>query len=68
MAVRRSTNADEPAMLTILFGIGLVLVAYIIQLTIVGVVAHSVWIGFIYLIGLLTGAYWAAFEPHPRRY
>jgi 1-acyl-sn-glycerol-3-phosphate acyltransferase len=68
MAVRRSTNADEPAMLTILFGIGLVLVTYIIHLTIVGVLAHSIWIAFIYLIGLLAGAYWAAFEAHPRRY
>ena len=68
MAVRRSTNADEPAMLTILFGIGLVLVAYVIQLTIVGVLAHSVWIGFVYLTTLLVGAYWAAFEPHPRPY
>jgi hypothetical protein len=68
MAVRRSTNADEPAMLTILFGIGLVLVTYVVHLTIVGVLAHSVWIGLIYLVGLLTGAYWAAFEQHPRRY
>jgi len=68
MAVNRSTNADEPAMLTILFGIGLVLVTYIIQLTIVGVLAHSIWIGFFYLVGLLAGAYWAAFEQHPRRY
>ena len=68
MAVRRSTNADEPAMLTILFGIGLVLVTYVIHLTIVGALGHSIWIDFIYLIGLLTGAYWAAFEQHPRRY
>jgi 1-acyl-sn-glycerol-3-phosphate acyltransferase len=68
IAVSRSTNADEPAMLTILFGIGLVLVTYIIQLTIVGVLAHSIWIGFFYLVGLLAGAYWAAFEQHPRRY
>jgi len=68
MAVSRSTNADEPAMLTILFGIGLVLVTYIIHLTIVGVIANSVWIAFIYLVGLLAGAYWAAFEQHPRRY
>jgi 1-acyl-sn-glycerol-3-phosphate acyltransferase len=68
MAVKRSTNADEPAMLTILFGIGLVLVTYVIHLTIVGALGHSIWIGFIYLLGLLTGAYWAAFEPHPRRY
>jgi 1-acyl-sn-glycerol-3-phosphate acyltransferase len=68
MAVRRSTNADEPAMLTILFGIGLVLVTYVIHLAIVGTLAHSIWIDFIYLAGLLTGAYWAAFEQHPRRY
>lgn len=68
IAVKRSTNADEPAMLTILFGIGLVLATYAIQLTIVGALAQSVWVGGVYLIGLLTGAYWAAFEPHPRRY
>jgi 1-acyl-sn-glycerol-3-phosphate acyltransferase len=68
IAVRRSTNADEPAMLTILFGIGLVLATYAIHLTIVGALAHSVWVSGIYLIGLLIGAYWAAFEPHPRRY
>jgi 1-acyl-sn-glycerol-3-phosphate acyltransferase len=68
LAVRRSTNADEPAMLTILFGIGLVLITYIIHLTIVGALAHSIWIACIYLIGLLAGAYWAAFEEHPRRY
>ena len=68
MAVRRSTNADEPAMLTILFGIGLVLITYVIHLAIVGALGHSIWIDFIYLMGLLTGAYWAAFEQHPRRY
>src|SRR5712672_3592397 len=32
IAVKRSTNADEPAMLTILFGIGVVLVTYAIHL------------------------------------
>jgi 1-acyl-sn-glycerol-3-phosphate acyltransferase len=68
VAVWRSTNADQPAMLTILFGIGLVLVTYTIQLTIVGALTHSVLIGCLYLAGLLTGAYWAAFERHPRRY
>ena len=68
LAVRRSTNADEPAMLTILFGIGLVLITYIIHLTIVGALGHSIWIDLFYLMGLLTGAYWAAFEQHPRRY
>jgi 1-acyl-sn-glycerol-3-phosphate acyltransferase len=68
IAVSRSTNADQPAMLTILFGVGLVLITYIIHLAIVGALAHSIWIGCIYLIGLLAGAYWAAFEQHPRRY
>jgi 1-acyl-sn-glycerol-3-phosphate acyltransferase len=68
IAVKRSTDADEPAMLTILFGVGLVLLTYIIHLTIVGVLAHSIWITAIYLVSLLTGAYWAAFEQHPRRY
>jgi 1-acyl-sn-glycerol-3-phosphate acyltransferase len=68
MAVSRSTNADEPAMLTILFGIGLVLCTYFVQLIIVGALGHSVLIDFIYLLGLLAGAYWAAFERHPRRY
>jgi 1-acyl-sn-glycerol-3-phosphate acyltransferase len=68
IAMSRSTNADEPAMLTILFGIGLVLVTYAIHLAIVGAIAHSLWVGVGYLAGLLIGAYWAAFEPHPRRY
>ena len=68
IAVKRSTNADEPAMLTILFGIGLVLVTYVIHLAIVGAIGHSILIDALYLLGLLTGAYWAAFERHPRRY
>jgi 1-acyl-sn-glycerol-3-phosphate acyltransferase len=68
IAVRRSTNADEPAMLTILFGVGLVLLTYVVQITIVGAIAHSILIGSIYLLGLLAGAYWAAFERHPRPY
>jgi 1-acyl-sn-glycerol-3-phosphate acyltransferase len=68
MAVRRSTDAGEPAMFTILFGIGLVLLTYVIHLTIVGIVVHSFLFEFLYLAGLLSGAYWAAFQRHPRRY
>jgi 1-acyl-sn-glycerol-3-phosphate acyltransferase len=68
IAVSRSTNADEPAMLTILFGVGLVLLTYVVQITVVGAIAHSIWIGSLYLLGLLAGAYWAAFKRHPRRY
>jgi 1-acyl-sn-glycerol-3-phosphate acyltransferase len=68
IAVKRSTDADQPAMLTIMFGIGFVLLTYAIHLTILGVLVHSFWISLLYLAGLLSGAYWAAFEQHPRRY
>lgn len=68
LAVRHSTDADEPAMFTIVFGVGLVLVTYAIHLTILGVIVHSFWILGLYLIALLVGAYWAAFEQHPRHY
>src|ERR1700682_4834563 len=67
MAVKRSTDADEPAMFTIMFGVGLVLLTYVIHLTIVGMVVHSFLFGCLYLVGLLSGAYWAAFQQHPRR-
>jgi 1-acyl-sn-glycerol-3-phosphate acyltransferase len=68
LAIKRSTNADEPAMFTIIFGIGLVLLTYVIHLTIVGVLVHSFVLDCLYLAGLLSGAYWAAFQRHPRRY
>ena len=68
LAVKRSTNADEPAMFTIMFGVGLVLLTYVIHLTIVGVIVHSFLFDCLYLAGLLSGAYWAAFQQHPRRY
>jgi len=68
IAVKRSTDADQPAMLTIMFGIGFVLLTYAIHLTILGVLIHSFWISLLYLAGLLSGAYWGAFEQHPRRY
>jgi 1-acyl-sn-glycerol-3-phosphate acyltransferase len=68
IAVKRSTDADQPAMLTIVFGIGFVLLTYAIHLAIIGMLVHSFWISCFYLAGLLSGAYWAAFEQHPRRY
>lgn len=68
LAVKRSTDADQPAMLTIMFGIGFVLLTYAIHLTILGMLVHSFWVGCLYLATLLSGAYWAAFEQHPRRY
>jgi hypothetical protein len=68
IAVKRSVDADQPAMLTIMFGIGFVLLAYVIQLTILGTLIRSFWLSTLYLVSLLGGAYWAAFERHPRRY
>lgn len=68
IAVKRSIDADQPAMQTILFGLGFVLLMYAVHLTILGVLVHSFWISSLYLAGLLIGAYWAAFEQHPRRY
>jgi hypothetical protein len=64
--MKRSTSADEPAMLTIMFGIGLVLLTYAVHLTIIGAITHSLLIDGVYLGGLLSGAYWAAFQRHPR--
>ncbi|HEY8831592.1 MAG TPA: 1-acyl-sn-glycerol-3-phosphate acyltransferase [Gemmatimonadaceae bacterium] len=68
MAVKRSTDADQPAMFTIVFGIGLVLLTYVVHLTIIGIIVRSFLFGCLYLAGLLSGAYWAAFQQHPRRY
>jgi len=45
-----------------------VLLTYAIHLTIIGALVNSIWIAGIYLISLLAGVYWAAFEQHPRRY
>jgi 1-acyl-sn-glycerol-3-phosphate acyltransferase len=67
LAVSRSTDADQPAMLTIMFGIGLVLLTYAVHLTIVGIVSHSAVLVLLYLVGLVSGAYWAAFESRFRR-
>jgi 1-acyl-sn-glycerol-3-phosphate acyltransferase len=67
LATTISTDADQPAMFTIVFGFGLVIATYAIQLAVVGTLAHSYWIPCLYLLTLLIGAYWAAFEPHVRR-
>ena len=65
LAERRSTDADHPAMLTMTFGVGLVLLAYAIQAAVIGILSESVWLTTLYLASLLVGAYWAAFAKHP---
>jgi len=68
IAEKRSTDADHPAMLTMTFGVGLVLVAYALQTAVVGILSGSVWLATLYLVSLFVGAYWAAFEKHPAHY
>ena len=68
LAVSRSSNPDEPAMFTIMFGLGLVLVTYAVHLSVIGALVHSLPVVGLYLGSLVIGAYWAAFEQHPRRY
>jgi hypothetical protein len=66
LALSRSTDADQPAMLTIMFGLGLVLLTYAVHLTILGVLSHSAPLVILYLLSLVGGAYWAAFESRVR--
>jgi len=68
LALRRSSDADQPAMLTMIFGIGLVVLTYVLQIALVGALVRSFWICSLYLASLLIGAYWAAFEKHPQHY
>lgn len=67
MALRKGGDADQPAMLTIVYGLALLLLYYLVLGIIAGVVG-----GFPLAVGLIlalaTGAYWAAFKDHPRGY
>jgi 1-acyl-sn-glycerol-3-phosphate acyltransferase len=67
MALRKAGDADQPAMLTIVYGLALLLLYYLVLGIIAGVVG-----GFPLAVGLIlalaTGAYWAAFKDHPRGY
>ena len=67
LATRMSTDADQPAMFTIVIGVGLVLASYAIYLAVVGTITHSFFLALLCLVALLIGAHWAAFEPHIKR-
>ncbi len=62
---KRSRNADDPAMLTIIFGLGLILASYVIQFSILAIAVNP-WIALLYTATLPVGAYWAAFKDHRR--
>jgi 1-acyl-sn-glycerol-3-phosphate acyltransferase len=64
IAIRKSRTPDDPAMLTILYGLFFILAAYAMQLAILWVVV-GFWWAVVYLATLPVGAYWAAFKDHP---
>ena len=66
LAIKKSKSADDPAMLTILFGLGLILLSYVLQGVILYLAFGLIW-ALLYLVTLPIGAYWAAFKDHPER-
>lgn len=64
LAMKRSKSPDDPAMLTIIFALVLILVSYALQFAIVAVLAGPWWAAS-YVATLPLGAYWAAFRHHP---
>jgi len=63
IAVRRSRSPDDPAMLTIIFCLVLILLSYVIQFAVVMTLFGSWWAS-AYILSLATGAYWAAYVNH----
>lgn len=66
IAVYVGRDADQPAMLTILFAIALVTFTYAVHVAIIGILLHSFLAALLYLASLLLGAYWAAFRQHEK--
>lgn len=65
LAVKRSKNPDDPAMLTIIFALLFVLASYAAQFAVVTALLNPWWAA-LYVATLPFGAYWAAFRYHPR--
>ena len=63
LAVAQSRNPDDPAMLTIIFGLGLILLSYAVQFAIVTALLNPWWAA-LYTASLPLGAYWAAYKSH----
>ena len=66
LALQRSRTPDEPAMLTIIYSLILILVSYVVQFAIVTALFSPLVAG-LYVATLPLGAYWAAFRNHPAR-
>lgn len=67
MALRKGGDADQPAMLTIIYGLGLLTLYYVVLGVIAGVLGGFP-LALIVILALGTGAYWAAFRDRPRGY
>jgi hypothetical protein len=63
LAVARSRNPDDPAMLTIVFALVLILISYAAQFVIVSFLLSPLWAA-AYVATLPLGAYWAAYSGH----
>jgi 1-acyl-sn-glycerol-3-phosphate acyltransferase len=66
LVVRKTRDADQPAMLTMVVATGLALLVYAISFAVVSTLVHSAWISGLFVASLLLGAYWAAFKDHRR--
>lgn len=67
MAIKKGGDADQPAMLTIVYGLGIIALYYLL----VGIVAGFVGglpLALVMILAFGTGAYWAAFKDRPRGY
>jgi 1-acyl-sn-glycerol-3-phosphate acyltransferase len=65
LAVRRSRTPDDPAMLTIIFALILILASYAVQFIVLALLLNPWW-AVLYVATLPLGAYWAAFKGHPK--
>jgi 1-acyl-sn-glycerol-3-phosphate acyltransferase len=63
LAVSRSKSPEDPAMLTIVFSLVLILISYAIQFAVVTLLFGPWWAS-AYVISLPIGAYWAAYVNH----
>ena len=63
-ALRVSTDLGEPAMFTMTFGFGAIILSYVVEVTIAALLFG--WtVSLLLLISLIAGAYWAAYANHP---
>lgn len=63
LALKQSRTPDEPAMLTIVYSLLLILTSYAAQFAIVSALLNPWW-AVLYVATLPFGAYWAAFKNH----